>query len=105
MATAYSFRTLAQEHIRLLTIAGLDLPLQYNLVYVPIEDAGEYDALSYVWGSSDRTEFIICDGQRLDVTSNLHDALCYISRIECRGQFGLMEFASISRTTRRRQDK
>jgi hypothetical protein len=80
MATAYSFKTLAHEHIRVLTIAGPDLPLQCTLVHVPIEDAGEYDALSYVWGSSDRTEFIICDGQRLDVTSNLHNALCHISK-------------------------
>jgi hypothetical protein len=80
MATTYSFKTLEEGHIRVLTIVGPDLPLQCNLVHVPIEDAGQYDALSYVWGSSDRTEFIICDGQRLDVTSNLYSALCQITK-------------------------
>ena len=34
-----------------------------------------YEALSYVWGSPEGSQAIICDGQRLLVTPNCHDAL------------------------------
>lgn len=34
-----------------------------------------YEAISYVWGSSDRTIPIDCDGKRLFITENLKDAL------------------------------
>lgn len=35
----------------------------------------EYEAISYVWGSSDRPVSIECDGKRLCITENLRDAL------------------------------
>ena len=34
-----------------------------------------YDALSYVWGSMDRSEKILVDGKNFDITSNLQEAL------------------------------
>ena len=39
------------------------------------EAAGKYHALSYCWGSQDRTRPVTCDGQTLNVTSNLESAL------------------------------
>ena len=39
------------------------------------EAAGKYDALSYCWGSQDRTRPIVCDNASLSVTPNLESAL------------------------------
>ena len=39
------------------------------------EAAGKYHALSYCWGSQDRTRPVTCDGQILNVTANLESAL------------------------------
>ena len=39
------------------------------------EAAGRYDALSYCWGSQDRTRPIICDKATFNITPNLESAL------------------------------
>lgn len=39
------------------------------------EAAGRYDALSYCWGSRDRTRPVICDNASFSVTPNLESAL------------------------------
>lgn len=40
-----------------------------------IDSLVKFETLSYVWGDPNITETIICDGQLLQVTKNLHDAL------------------------------
>ncbi|KAF2423735.1 heterokaryon incompatibility, partial [Tothia fuscella] len=35
----------------------------------------EYDALSYTWGTEDKTETILCNGVELPITANLFQAL------------------------------
>ncbi|KAJ8112467.1 hypothetical protein OPT61_g5173 [Boeremia exigua] len=35
----------------------------------------EYEAISYVWGTEIRDHDILCDGRKLKITKNLHDAL------------------------------
>ncbi|KAF2028104.1 HET-domain-containing protein, partial [Setomelanomma holmii] len=40
-----------------------------------LDDLPSYNALSYVWGDSRVKESISCNGQRMDVTTNLADAL------------------------------
>lgn len=38
-------------------------------------DAASFEAISYVWGTPDREQTIICDGKTLKITPNLRDAL------------------------------
>lgn len=40
----------------------------------------EYAALSYVWGEAKEGNYIICNGQRLPVTDNSHNALIHLRR-------------------------
>jgi hypothetical protein len=40
----------------------------------------DFEALSYTWGSSDRTHYTICDGREMMVTANLHAALLRLRR-------------------------
>lgn len=40
--------------------------------------APPFEALSYVWGSSDRTCLVICDHAKRNVTEALHQALFYL---------------------------
>lgn len=42
-----------------------------------------YEAISYVWGSSDRTIPINCNGKRLYITENLRDALVRVRLPDC----------------------
>ena len=40
-----------------------------------------YEALSYQWGSPEKTRSIICQGTRIEVHQNLHDALLVLRRL------------------------
>src|SRR5689334_12476980 len=46
-----------------------------RLLIAELEYAPEYEALSYVWGDTQNTTQIICNGRPLEVTRNLHTAL------------------------------
>lgn len=46
-----------------------------SLITVRLEDAPEYTALSYVWGSEEDAATILVDGIEFKVTQNLMDAL------------------------------
>lgn len=48
--------------------------LRCSLRTTTIADA-DYEAISYVWGTEIRDHEIICDGHKLKITKNLHDAL------------------------------
>lgn len=54
-------------------------PVRCRLREVALARAGaKYEALSYVWGSPAGTRAITCDGRRLLVTPNCHDALVHL---------------------------
>jgi hypothetical protein len=44
----------------------------------PTSTADAFDAISYVWGSPDKIESIICNGSEVYIRRNLYLALCYI---------------------------
>ncbi|ROW10126.1 hypothetical protein VMCG_02097 [Cytospora schulzeri] len=52
-----------------------DDSLVCSLYHHNLDDKPEFEAISYVWGSSHKTHTIICDGQRLAITENLHTCL------------------------------
>jgi Heterokaryon incompatibility protein (HET) len=53
---------------------------------VELDEAPEFQALSYVWGSPDDPVDIVCENKVVSVTQNLHRALlrlrhaCYLIR-------------------------
>lgn len=47
-----------------------------DLETVSLDDAAnKYEAISYVWGDLEHTEYIVCSGRRITVTTSLGDAL------------------------------
>jgi hypothetical protein len=63
--------------IRLITInpAMQDRKLKLTMEQVPLTNALDFHVLSYVWGNPADKKTIVVNGQRLDVTENLHDFL------------------------------
>ncbi|KAH8881083.1 HET-domain-containing protein [Thozetella sp. PMI_491] len=52
-----------------------------TLYFARLDQAPEFDAISYVWGSSEKTCTVSsCDGQTIAITANLRDALQQIRR-------------------------
>ncbi|KAI8232681.1 het domain-containing protein [Colletotrichum sp. SAR 10_86] len=37
--------------------------------------AGEYETISYVWGHSSKTYYMVCNGSKMNITESLHSAL------------------------------
>lgn len=52
-----------------------EAPIICNLIHARLDARPAYEAISYVWGSSERPIPIDCDGKRLYITENLRDAL------------------------------
>jgi hypothetical protein len=91
----YSYRDLlpGSDSIRLLRLLPSrdgNAVIQCQLFDCSLQESGTqghpYDALSYVWGKPDKTQFIRVDEEDLPVTLNLHKALTrlrhpYIERI------------------------
>ncbi|KAF2679680.1 hypothetical protein K458DRAFT_265036, partial [Lentithecium fluviatile CBS 122367] len=48
---------------------------EYNISVVSLDSAPAYTALSYVWGSSERSREIKCNGKRLPTTDSLYRLL------------------------------
>lgn len=75
-------RPLAPDSIRIVFLkAGLDSdPIQVSLTQVNLGSPPAYEALSYCWGKPvENTGFaIVCDGEQLGVTKNLHEALHFL---------------------------
>ena len=65
------------QSIRMLTLypGVLGDPLEGKLEFFNIASSEKYESVSYVWGNPNRSHEIICDGQRLRLTTSLHDAL------------------------------
>jgi hypothetical protein len=57
--------------------------LRCSLRTSTIVDA-DYEAISYVWGTEVRDHDIICDGQLIKITQNLHEALTRLRSSESR---------------------
>jgi hypothetical protein len=74
----YPSRILSGRQIRLLFICPSSDPhrrLECHLQSFELEQAPDYEALSYVWGDPDPTMEIICNGQSVTVRLNLGNAL------------------------------
>lgn len=66
------------DHIRLLIIhPGRDHdPITCSLKEVPLKEAeGKYEGISYAWGRDNDFTDIDCDGRKIRIQKNLHDAL------------------------------
>ncbi|MCJ1276357.1 hypothetical protein MMC21_004162 [Puttea exsequens] len=72
------------DHIRVMTLqpAGAGEPLQCTLDKVALDAetlaAMAYEALSYVWGSKNKTQHIHCKGKPLSITQDLESCLLYL---------------------------
>ncbi|KAF4809533.1 Heterokaryon incompatibility protein 6, OR allele [Colletotrichum tropicale] len=60
--------------ILLLEPGAYDDPVSCSLYLTPFQSA-EYEAISYVWGSTQDTGSIVCQGLEIDVTANLVQSL------------------------------
>ena len=63
--------------IRLLDIASGKASdrVEVSLMAVELDEAPDYEALSYAWGTSSDLVDVFCDSQVVSVTQNLHGAL------------------------------
>lgn len=52
-----------------------DDPLVCSLHHHSLDDEPDFEAISYTWGSSNKTHTIFCNGRRLAITKNLHTCL------------------------------
>lgn len=73
----YTYRALDSENIRLLYLlpGETDDQLQCVINHVPYKSAGTYRALSYVWGTDQRTEEVVTPDGVLRITLSLSKAL------------------------------
>ncbi|KAK8022394.1 hypothetical protein PG993_013161 [Apiospora rasikravindrae] len=74
----YVYTTIPQgEYIRLLELTPGETSdgISVSLQIVPLRNCAPYTALSYVWGVSNTSVSIICNGQSLTIQSSLHSAL------------------------------
>jgi hypothetical protein len=67
-------------YIRFLTLqpGSKNQKIICTLATVPLANAAQCEALSYVWGDGLHRKHIECSGKRLDITQNLHEALLYL---------------------------
>ena len=78
------YETLLNGSIRVLTLhpatndGAPPEPIVCTLRSTSPENAGRYDALSYVWGSANSAKDIILNGQTVQVTDNLDCALRHV---------------------------
>lgn len=70
-------RRLGDGEMRLVQLeAGLPTtPISCTLETVLLQGAPEYHAVSYAWGSSDKTSSVLVNGKEVHITANLHAVL------------------------------
>lgn len=76
----YTYAPLSQtDEIRCLILESgtgdADDPLVCSLHHHSLDQEPDFEAISYAWGSSDKTHTILCDGRRMAITKNLHTCL------------------------------
>lgn len=84
MADAYSYEVLPSDtHIRYLLLQPGEIGdhIVCSLHVTEIEHPTPFEAISYAWGTPERTEPIQCDGKTLYVTANLWDSLVAVRRL------------------------
>ncbi|KAN0099122.1 Heterokaryon incompatibility protein (HET) domain containing protein [Hyaloscypha variabilis] len=70
-----------KHEIRIIILyPGCDGPIQCSLAAVSLDDAEEYEALSYTWGDVNQQTFIIVDGVDHAITVNAAIALWHLRR-------------------------
>ncbi|KAK8086074.1 heterokaryon incompatibility protein [Apiospora phragmitis] len=80
----YGYEPLSKPNdIRLLDIlpgatTTIGEPPSISLRTANLSDSQDFEALSYVWGDTNRTEEILCNGHCVRVTRNLRDALAQL---------------------------
>ncbi|CAD6447540.1 a5565455-822b-4b0f-a687-8fc7c20c702a, partial [Sclerotinia trifoliorum] len=82
---SYSLHSLDSDSIRLLGLMpnkDQAAPIQCRLYSYPLQELDKgihlYEALSYVWGSSDKPKFVFINEHSLPITANLHTALLHL---------------------------
>ncbi|KAF9736360.1 hypothetical protein PMIN03_010192 [Paraphaeosphaeria minitans] len=55
-------------------------PVRCNLLNAALDNAPNYEALSYCWGDPKDTRTVTCNGRKFPVTKNLHEALVRLRR-------------------------
>ncbi|KAK7740665.1 hypothetical protein SLS53_005133, partial [Cytospora paraplurivora] len=78
--TPYGYNPILRtDGIRCLVLEGAtgdaDDPLVCSLRDYSLDDEPDFEAISYSWGSSDKTHTIMCDDRPLAITKNLHTVL------------------------------
>lgn len=81
VANTYEYRKLQDDgEVRvmlLLPAKSMGEPLRCTLVHQQL-DRTSFEALSYVWGSTEVSQALCCDGKHLHITRNLDTALRYL---------------------------
>jgi hypothetical protein len=84
----YSYKPLEDGHVRLLRLSAEESgegPV-LSMVHVSLDEAPQYDALSYCWGTDPAIHPVQIDNKTLYVRSNLYQALRHIRTSE-QGRF------------------
>lgn len=84
MADVYSYETLPSGYTRYLLLQPGESgdPIVCNIHATKLEDSTPFEAISYVWGTPERTEPIKCDGKTLYITVNLRNSLLAVRRLD-----------------------
>jgi heterokaryon incompatibility protein (HET) len=87
MAETHTYSELSQGSLRLLrfTCNTSSYEIECELVPYPVGKTPKYNALSYCWGESARSSFVLCNGKRLMVTSVLSKILKRLVSLERSG--------------------
>ncbi|KAK0732246.1 heterokaryon incompatibility protein-domain-containing protein, partial [Lasiosphaeris hirsuta] len=85
LSESYTYTQRLQPRcIRLLKLAPgpASSPIECTVQIHSIDNPPDFEALSYVWGSSADPVIIVCDSKRLTVTQNLHAALLQLRQFD-----------------------
>lgn len=78
--------------------------VECSLFVTLLENATEYEVLSYTWGAQSNSKTILLDGQPFTVTQNLHSALWQL-RVNSASSFRLTLFVSTRGNTLERSEQ
>lgn len=71
----FEYSVLPDNLFRLLRITNVDVPLRCEIQDFARNEAPEYCALSYVWGTGEKKERIVCNERTIHISTNLFLAL------------------------------
>jgi hypothetical protein len=78
----FEYSVLPHTHFRLLRIINVDAPLRCEIQDFARDEAPEYCALSYAWGTGEKKEIIVCSERTIHISTNLFLALYEIGTRE-----------------------